>query len=346
MDGSFDNLVDPTDLPFEPEAAPRIAVSSRVKSHKRWRFLPPLALCLIACGVLAVRLKSRDWQGLSMFITRGWSPPRRVATAPAALPGPRSEVLETAIVAETPALPWSHRIPTKLLRAMNRIGSAEGPSPRVRVPRPDAIPGLPPVIASTFAPQMGAQREAKLAWEEIRQEAEQRRAEREQMEALIPTVEAQQIVDQERGDADKTDRARQRAETDRVPYREALRKAIDRHGDDAGPTIRALAGKHVTKILDDDKKDLIRALKEHAGRLDRNGRVALYRSFGLPEASILETLALAEVRNFRARNGPKNLDDAYVRAARQLLAVPLETPSPPPPQAANSSGRGRPGASR
>jgi len=65
-------------------------------------------------------------------------------------------------------------------------------------------------------------------------------------------------------------------------------------------------------------------LQESSAKLDRRALVKMLRSRQVSEAAILRVLSSWESRDIGRRNGPRNPDDALVRAARFLLHVPLD----------------------
>lgn len=72
--------------------------------------------------------------------------------------------------------------------------------------------------------------------------------------------------------------------------------------------------------------EVIDAARRMSKRADRAGAAELtklLRDIGFPEVRILDMLYKQEVRRIPERNGPRDEDDALVRASRMLLAVPL-----------------------
>jgi hypothetical protein len=64
-------------------------------------------------------------------------------------------------------------------------------------------------------------------------------------------------------------------------------------------------------------------------RMTTRDRVEMMRRFGIPEPSILDFLCQqVERRTLNARGGPKTQDDVRVRAAKQLLAIPIARSKP------------------
>jgi hypothetical protein len=54
------------------------------------------------------------------------------------------------------------------------------------------------------------------------------------------------------------------------------------------------------------------------------------RACGLPETKILDYLANEQRKRIPARNGPRDDDDALIRAAAQLMKIQLPPPAPTP----------------
>jgi hypothetical protein len=346
MDSEFEDWVE---LP-EPAAAAIVPPAPQVpltrRRSRRWIFLPPFLLCLSACGVLAYRVWTPDWQGLSTLITRSFRRPASLASK--RLARVEASPVMTELAASSPRdpalLPASALNDSSLRRLSSDLSSSEGPTQRDRVARPEAVPGLPTGDLDLLAAAR-PDREMKRAWDDIVRETETKKAERETFEALRPAVEVRQALEQDTGELRRLDRNRQETESDRISFREDLRQAVERFGSKAGPAIRVITQKHVVEASPDVERNMERALKNAAGRLDWASRIHLRRAHGLPEALILEVLAEDEMRNTRARNGPRNEDEALVRAAKQLLNVPI-APPPRPSNSPNPPGRRRPVSAR
>ena len=80
---------------------------------------------------------------------------------------------------------------------------------------------------------------------------------------------------------------------------------------------------------DPQSDSFLRQLKSDLN--DPNAGPALAAALEAIQDLAAEDLAAEEMHNIRARTGPRNADEALVRAARQLLAVPITPPPPPEP---------------
>ena len=90
------------------------------------------------------------------------------------------------------------------------------------------------------------------------------------------------------------------------------------------------------EILGAMNKDLVGP----ASRLSLPGRIKRMRSWGVPETMILDDLVEAEIANYKARGGPRSEAEAWVRAARVLLANPLAKPPAPASRTATATPSG------
>jgi endonuclease/exonuclease/phosphatase (EEP) superfamily protein YafD len=115
-----------------------------------------------------------------------------------------------------------------------------------------------------------------------------------------------------------------------LDFHRAVRACLDQaRGGSAGHAVHELVK---ARIGDEGRKMAVAALANLVRRssaLDRRARVRALRSAGLSEPEVLEALAAHEARSIGARNGPRNVEEAYVRAAQGLLeSTPTAIGSP------------------
>ncbi len=157
---------------------------------------------------------------------------------------------------------------------------------------------------------------------EIRREVEKSKAESAELEALKEQVFSE---DQRLQPIRKEEAARQARiaiEEARVSFRDGLRRALSEPEDQSGPAIDAVCQDHGV-IVQAGKLDPGTATGLGLTSTGRRERVEKLRARGVSEAAIFDELARLESRNRAARNGPKSRQEVLVRAARQLLSVPL-----------------------
>jgi hypothetical protein len=344
MDGTFEDWIEPVDPPGAGDDPPSPQVPMTARRSRRWVLLPPVLMSCVAMSVLAYRVWSPDWQGIYRMM--GLRIPRAIARAtPVAAAPVEMSPLMTELATSSPydpsLLPPSALTARGARRSPTRLASLDGPGTRVHPPRPDALPDdLASNAAALLAAGSPLARAGKRAWEDILKAAEDRRAARENFEALKPALEVHQALEVGSREVKEAQKQRQEVEADRDAFRAELRAIVDRLGEKAGPSIRELTQKHFVPVPPNLEKKVERALQNGVGRLDAKARLQLRRTYGLPEPLILEELAAEEMRKISARTGPRNADEAFVRAARQLLAVPIT--APPPPETRNSSVTRRP----
>ncbi len=118
-----------------------------------------------------------------------------------------------------------------------------------------------------------------------------------------------------------------RVQADRAAFREDVDKAIKNLGNDAGAEIDRLCQQY-------GREPLPRAMVAyHSIQRMRPPRMTLamdldmMRTAGLPEAMVLDKLAeRIKGTTMKRREGPRDPNEALVRAAKQLLAMPLKKP--------------------
>ena len=199
--------------------------------------------------------------------------------------------------------------------------AAAAPLPDARAIRPDAA-GADPLDLAKLRREAEAQREQRRreadatqkAIEQIQREAEAKRIEKAEAEALV----AQQPALEKQREAD----AIKAIEEDRAGFRDELRQLLSTLGEGAGPRIWELAESRYAEPPPGSEQAIAKELRRHGLKLSRSGRIALFRSHGLPEPIILSELVRDQLKAIAARNGPRDRNEAIIRAARQLLAAP------------------------
>jgi hypothetical protein len=303
--------------------------------------MPPALIVSAAAVILAYRVQAPDWRGLKPGVSPGLArsttarpepTPSRPAPAeagaeaepivvrvemkppPPAIEEPRFPPPPPIVPKaedEAPAVP---KDPTRAeVRAMNR----PRPGPLIR---PKLIFKLAPFAqarAAGPAPEVVAQQ----AWDDIRREAERKAAERAELERLKKAAPVLMQRDHRRRTVERLERARDRADADRTPFRVDLARLVELLGDRAAPRIRSLCDRYGRDTLPEIEEYVATAIG-NVSRYDVRGRIEVCRRYGLPEALILEGLAQDQARDIEARDGPRDESEALVRAARALLAVP------------------------
>ncbi len=114
----------------------------------------------------------------------------------------------------------------------------------------------------------------------------------------------------------------------RTEFRKELFSILDAEGDNAGPIIQALCDRLGRDIPAEAKAAATILARTPVARTELPKRVAAARGGGIPEAVILLDILRLERINLGARDGPRSMDEARVRAARALLAIPLPARNP------------------
>jgi hypothetical protein len=306
---------------FEPEPAPddavpgapaanlpvRVVVQYRERSRSLW-LIPPVALTASLLTWVAVH--PRD-----PFDSR--PAPRAASALPKADPSPPVVIQ----VAALPATAKAVEPPEEVLE----IPATEAPKVQAPPPAREAKTAAPPP-----EPAADVTQQALAAIHEEAQQALAAKTEMERLREAIPVMEAQARA-----------RARQAIEMERRAFHRGIQSLIRTHGNGAGSRIWELALR--SPHDSDPAADLaIKAeLDRHGPRLDRAGRVALFRRHGLPEPVILAELVREQRALMPSRKGPRTPDDAILRAAKLLLTLPpARTRQAPAATAAAARSRG------
>lgn len=177
-------------------------------------------------------------------------------------------------------------------------------------PRPEPGPGPAPEAPKVETAEVLASIDA---------EARRVRAQREEMARV--REELPEIEKREQAAAQKL------LDAGRADFHRAVRGVLGRPPEAAAAAIVELADRFRMPSRRGAAPEVAAELKRRGARLDRAGRIALLRAYGLSEPDILGHLVGEQVRMMPSRKAPRTREEAIVRAARQLLAVP------PPPNA-------------
>jgi hypothetical protein len=317
-----DFALDGIDSPPADEAAPAAPVVIIHYRGKRWPALlwPPALILTIAALGLVYRAKVYDWTGLAPVVRTPTAAPRPSEEPAPAEPPP----LVIKVENDRPTAPAAAEVPAPPPEIV-----PEKPKARevVGFTRPqDAAP--PAIVEAPAAPPVRPP-ETKQAVEAIKQAAAEKRKDRAATLALAAHIDEIEKLRQIRlraqhaaEDQKKLEEARRAALLERPTVNNEIRRALDQQGDRAGPQIKLIMVKHGV-AQPQDRVLLGKLINQTSGRFDRRSRVQLLRSGGWSETIILEYLFEREYKNLHKRGGPRNEDDAYVRAAKQLLEVPL-----------------------
>lgn len=171
--------------------------------------------------------------------------------------------------------------------------------------------------------------------EEIRREAERKAADLEEMESI--KVESRGVLIYE---------AFQKAQANRPAFRRELQRVLKALGKQGGPEIEKLCERYGRTTVQEIHDRVLRDLNRNAMPLSNPARVEMMRRRGLPEPMILDYLAHQLRHTINTRGGPRDSHEVRVKAAQQLLTVPLApdlapTPArgPAPPSGPSRGGR-------
>ncbi len=200
----------------------------------------------------------------------------------------------------------------------------------------ERIDSTPPLIAR------GGRPPSDEALADAQREAERRLAEQAGLAAAKPDLlnpDPREVTNQRH---ELISSSRRLAAQARGPFHAEVRQLLAEQGNGAGPMIQRLCNSNrygrdtLPEILGPMNKDLVGP----ASRLSLPGRIKRMRSWGVPETMILDDLVEAEITNYKARGGPRSEAEAWVRAARVLLANPPAKPLAPASRTATATPSG------
>jgi len=120
-----------------------------------------------------------------------------------------------------------------------------------------------------------------------------------------------------------------KAEAKRTSFHDDLRQAIKDLGKNAGPEIEKLCVRHGRETMKDVWVTYRHALRLAPKAYTSRWKVEMMRSIGLPETLILDDLAHGFHHQINSRSGPRDQNEVRVRAARELLSVPVASTKRP-----------------
>jgi hypothetical protein len=323
------------------EGAPQTVIVVHDRPH-RWSlaFAAPVLVLLSACAILSMRIHAPDWLGLSPRLTTRQKPvaiePAPATTSshldePAGLPpgvlasGVPAATVDVEAVPDslTEPAPLPIRPPTiQIVPADRDVAIAALPelapeSAVDRVPRP-AVPS--PNIPHPEAEEVlaGIQRDSQ------RQQEERKELERIKGDAL----------DQELAEEAHEDLSA------RQSFAAELKSIMSQRGPGAADAIRELIDR--TPVGNRAPISVEQVARQLSGsRTMRRAWTLQQRALGVSESQILEVLERAQTFNRVARGGPGSDDEALVRAAQELIGLPMvivrpAPPRPEPPRPANA----------
>ena len=184
--------------------------------------------------------------------------------------------------------------------------------------------------------------------ERLQREAEDRLAARENLDLVKPDLLNADPSDVKKWRHMLIDKARRRAAEYRQPFHAELREAIAERGIRAGSLIKQICNKYGRDTLPEIHGAMNKDLLGISTRLSTAGRVDRMRKWGIPETIILDDLVLRELEDYTTkgkfavqRGGIRSEGEAWVRAARILIANPPSKPAASTARAAAESAPGR-----
>jgi hypothetical protein len=160
---------------------------------------------------------------------------------------------------------------------------------------------------------------------DIRREADEEDARRDELERLKPRAQALLMAE-----------AVARTNDSRIPFRNELRQLLLDLGDNAGGEIDRLCDTYGRDLPPEVRAAYYRTLRRAPSRMSRQASIDLMRSAGLPEPVILDYLAHGLHKTINTRGGPRDADQVRVLAARALLSVPVSNGRKPAPKGTGS----------
>ena len=199
--------------------------------------------------------------------------------------------------------------------------AAEGPAP----------PQDPPSALSLDTPgRAAAPPDNALPIDDIQAEAKRIAYERRRMAALKRSVaKPNPFLDRKLREQRMT-LARRDADTRRKPFLDELRELVKTNDVRVVPEILALCDRSGRETAPELLDAAFGELAGPASHLSTKGKVERLRAWGVPEPIILDHVIDSESGDIGSRNGPRNQAIVTLRAARQLVSVPLAAPKPKP----------------
>ena len=277
-----------------------------------------LLILVIAAAIYSHRLRSRNWRGMVDYF-RG--PPAPVVTAD---PSPEKAAPTPMVV----------KVLTGTASASASAEAAPSPTPRLTAPpilewdpprpRPPVAIASPPAPPATAAGAPTGSGKAVGVWNTILAESQKQQDAADSLEAAKDDMLERMRDQAEAHRLDEARRVRLERDRERSEFRNDLWRALQGQNGRPGPAIRDLCDRQGVAMGASWRKGIPPGgmVSTVAGRRDR---IEQLRQEGQSEAAILDDLICREDRNRVARTGPKTQEEVVIRAARQLLAVPLDT---------------------
>jgi hypothetical protein len=122
-------------------------------------------------------------------------------------------------------------------------------------------------------------------------------------------------------EASKLAEFRSMRQSERLKFRDELREVLQSYGNGAGPEIDKLAKRYG---YDTDRVRFVRARNAWKfTQMSMQAKVRFTRSLDLPETTVLNFLSDELIRKIGAREGPRDQNEARIRAAKMLLNFEL-----------------------
>ncbi|MEO6810993.1 MAG: hypothetical protein ABI353_17925 [Isosphaeraceae bacterium] len=323
-----------------PANVPVIVLQRRGSGLLRVLVLPALILAA-SVAILSYRVQAPDWRGLEL----GESPAvaqakptkvKRVTPAEPIIVRAESGGSESDPAPEPPAdlpppTPPSAVPPALAFHPVAKIKPSPldlsaRPEPALE-PEPEPIAPLPALEPDPLPPAGPAA--ARAAWDDIQRESRRKQAEIDKLNQLKREAPVRARLEERRRDFERLRQARTQVEADRLEFQGELRTLLKQFGSRSAPFIQKLSDRYGRSTQPEFTTAAAKAMSELAVS-DRLGRIRVGRLAGLPEPSILDILIQYEIRQMASRNGPRNINDALIRAAKVSLAVPLPASSSQP----------------
>lgn len=297
LDTADDPIGDGAEGETAPGPRPMIVVHERRGLMSR--LAVPLLLLIAAAAVLSHRFRLDHWQGFTAIFDK--SP----AMVPAAPPPP-----PIVVAAVPPPLPTVAPIPSAALT--------------VAVPRPEplAMNLTPMPVGPSAIPFPDRRAKVEEAWQAIRRDVEKAKEETAALEEIKRREFAEDQRLQPIREAEEQRVAVQDAKQTRLAFLNALRKAVNDKKGQPGPAVESVCSEYGMDVGGKRWAPGTMTGPEMTSTARRQ-RIEKLRGMGWSEPDILAELARFESRNRAARGGPRTKQDVLVRAAKQLLSVPL-----------------------
>lgn len=252
-------------------------------------WLPVLCLT-VPCAWLATRLTSQNEPRVSVVLPRSEIVPPAINVP--AEPADKDAIAPAQVEVETAA------------EAADPPPPAE-PASKVILKVNAAEPPEPPRVDESEAPV-----DTLAAWSEIEREAALREADRRHLESLKPVLLARE-----------TEERAAESRAARVAFQSKLRGLLAQNaGGDAWQSL-ANSADEAAAFSHSGRPSPIDLARSRTARAEW---VCILRSRHVPEPQILLELARAMALNTSARNGPRTAEDAFRRAAAELLNIPID----------------------